>query len=96
MAEEVKEELKEAKEEKKTIFISLPQLKGKNKYETAENYSILFIIVGAIILSSGIGLTILSPKGISTILAMLGSLIAFLSTVALIFVWLIKEIFGSE
>ena len=86
----------EGKEEKKTIFISLPQLKGKNKYETAENYSILFIVIGAIILSSGIGLTVLGSKGIFAILAMLGSLIAFLSTVALIFVWLVKEIFGSE
>ena len=86
----------EVKEEKKTIFISLPQLKGKDKYETAENYSILFIVIGAIILSSGMGLTALNPKGIYTILAMLGSFIAFLSTIALIFVWLAKEIFGSD
>jgi hypothetical protein len=88
--------MEEAKEEKKIVYISLPQLKGKDKYETAENFSILFIIIGAIILSSGIGLTIINPKGISAILAMFGSLIAFLSTVALIFVWLIKEIFGGE
>jgi hypothetical protein len=88
--------MEETKEEKKTIFIGLPRLKGKDKYETAENYSILFILVGAAVLSLGIGLSALSPKGISAILAMLGSLVAFLSTVVLIFVWLAKEIFGSE
>jgi hypothetical protein len=81
-------------EEKKTIFITLPNLKGKDRYETAENYSILFIVIGAIILSIGMGLTALNPKGIFMILTMLGSLISFLSTVALIFVWLLKEIFG--
>jgi uncharacterized Tic20 family protein len=86
----------EVKEQKKTVYISLPQLKGKNKYETAENYSILFILIGAVMLSVGIGLTTFNPKGIFTVVAMLGSFIAFLSTVALIFVWLVKEIFGSE
>jgi hypothetical protein len=88
--------LEEVKKDKKTIFITLPQLKGKNKYETAENFSILFIIIGAAMLSSGIGLTIINPKGIFTILAMLGSFIAFLSTTALIFIWLVKEISGSD
>jgi len=84
------------KEEKKTVYISLPQLKGKNKYETAENYSILFILIGAAMLSIGIGLTAFNPKGIFTVAAMLGSFISFLSTVVLIFVWLAKEVFGSE
>ena len=71
------------------------KLKGKDKYETLENCSILFIVIGAIMLSSGIGLTVISPKGFPAILAMLGSLIAFLATVALIFVWLAKELFGE-
>lgn len=70
----------------------LGMLKSKNKYEKAEWYCILSLIVGALILSLGIGLTILNPKGISAILAMFGSLISFLATVALIFVWLIKEL----
>jgi len=69
----------------------LDMLKGKDKYETLENYSILFIFLGSIILSLGIGLTIISPIGISAILAMLGALISFLSTFMLILVWLIKE-----
>lgn len=73
----------------------LDMLKGKDKYETAENYSISFIVVGAVILSTGMGLTILNPKGISAIMAMLGSFISFLATVVLILVWLAKEIFGE-
>lgn len=71
------------------------KLKGKNKFETAENLSILFIGIGAAMLSLGIGLTVFGSKGIPAILAMLGSFVAFLSTVVLIFVWLAKEIFGS-
>jgi hypothetical protein len=66
-------------------------LKGKDRFETLENYSILFIFIGAIILSVGIGLNILNTKGLSAILSMLGALIAFISTIALIFVWLLKE-----
>jgi vacuolar-type H+-ATPase subunit I/STV1 len=66
-------------------------LKGKDKLETAENFSIAFIVIGAGILSLGIGLTVITPKGIPAILAMLGAFISFVSTVALIFVWLIKE-----
>ncbi len=73
----------------------LGMLKGKDRYETAENYSIAFIVFGAVMLSLGIGLTIFSTKGIPAIMAMMGALISFLSTVALIFVWLAKELFGE-
>ena len=73
----------------------LAMLKGKDKYETLENYSILFIFTGAVMLSLGIALTVINPKGLSAILAMLGSLISFLSTVMLIFIWLAKELFGD-
>lgn len=69
----------------------LGMLKGSDKYETAENYSLLGVVIGAVLLSSGIGLTALSSQGISAILAMMGSLIAFLSTVILIFVWIWKS-----
>ncbi len=70
----------------------LSRLKGKDKIETAENYSILFIFIGAIILSTGIGVNIITTKGLSAILAMLGALISFLSTIALIVVWVVKEL----
>jgi hypothetical protein len=69
----------------------LDMLKGSDKYETVENYSLLGVIIGAVLLSSGIVLTTLSSQGISAILAMMGSLIAFLSTVILIFAWIWKS-----
>ncbi len=70
-------------------------LKGKTRYEKIEGYCILILIAGAIMLSAGIGLTVISTKGIPAIMAMLGSLISFLATVALIFVWLFKELQGE-
>lgn len=74
----------------------LTKLKGKDKLETLENYSILLILIGGVVLSLGMASTpIFSTKGISAILSMLGSLVAFLATVVLIFIWLIKE-FKSE
>lgn len=66
-------------------------LKGKDKIETIENYSILVLFTGVSFLSLGIGFSIISTKGIPIILAMFGSVISFLATVALIFVWLVKE-----
>lgn len=74
----------------KKIFDIL-KLKSKDGLERSEGFCILFIFIGAITLSLGIGLSILNPKGISAIIAMLGSVLAFLSTLALIIVWLVKE-----
>jgi len=70
-------------------------LKNKDRFVKIEGYCILALIVGALVLSGGIGLSILNPKGISAILAMLGSVISFVAIVALIFVWLIKEFKGE-
>jgi hypothetical protein len=66
-------------------------LKGKDKYETWENYSILFIFLGAVLLSSGIGLSIFTQKGLPVILAMAGAFLSFISIIALILIWLIKS-----
>lgn len=70
-------------------------LKSENKYEKIEGYCILVLVVGALMLSVGIGLTILSPRGISAITAMLGALISFLATIGLIVTWLIQEMVGE-
>lgn len=69
----------------------LSRLKGKDRFETIENYSIALIFLGAVMLSIGIGLNIISTKGLGTISAMLGALLSFLSTVSLIAVWTLKE-----
>ena len=70
------------------------KIKGKDRIETWENYSILLIVLGAAIMSIGLGLTILTPKGIPAILAMMGSALSFLSTVSLIIAWLVREVKG--
>jgi len=69
----------------------LGMLKGSDRYETAENWAIAFIVIGAVMLSAGIGISIVEPKGVAAILSMLGSFVAFIATVVLIFVWLAKE-----
>ena len=67
------------------------KLKSENKLKRVEGFCILSVFLGAGVLSLGIGLSILNPKGISAILSMLGSVLAFLSTLVLIIVWLVKE-----
>lgn len=73
----------------------LDMIKSKKKLEKTEGYSIVFLIAGSLIMSSGIGLTVVSTKGIPAIMAMLGALIAFLATVSLIFAWSFQELFGD-
>lgn len=75
---------------------ALRPLKGKDRYETAENYSIAGVLAGAALFAAGIGLTIISPAGIPTMIAMLGAIAAFVSAVAMVFVWLAKDLFGGE
>lgn len=70
---------------------ALDMLKGSDKFETAENISLTGVLLGAVVLSSGIALSALSYKGVPAILSMMGSLIAFLFTVILIFVWIAKS-----
>jgi ABC-type multidrug transport system permease subunit len=70
-------------------------LKGKSRIETIENYLIAIVLAGAVMLSAGIGLSVLSPKGLPAILAMLGSFITFTSTIILILLWLMKEFKGE-
>jgi hypothetical protein len=75
--------------------MKFPDLFKGNRYEKMEGYCIVILLIGALMLSAGIGLTTISTKGIPAIMAMLGSLISFLATVALIFVWLFKELQGE-
>ena len=77
------------------MFNILGKLKTKDKYETLENYSLLVIFASGVIMSLGIALTSISSASLPAIMSMLGGLAAFLGTVLLIFIWLIKE-FRSE
>jgi len=75
---------------KNALGIWQGKLKGKDMAETLENYSILFIIIGALVLSFGIGLSVLTER-ISFVFAVFGAWAVFISTVALIVIWMIKE-----
>jgi uncharacterized membrane protein len=66
------------------------KMKGKDSLETAENFSILFILIGAVVLSVGIGLSIMSQR-ISFVFSVVGAWTALIFTVVLIFVWVARE-----
>jgi hypothetical protein len=84
----------EQSRQKTSSFNLFKRLRGGNKYETLENYSIGGVIFGALLMTIGIGLTALDTKGLSTIIAMMGTFFSFISSVTLVFTWLLKELFG--
>jgi hypothetical protein len=72
------------------------KLKGEDRYETAENYCLHGIVIGTIMVAIGILTNVISTQGITAIIAMLGALLSFASTVGLIFVWLFKEFLKGD
>ncbi len=73
------------------VSLSMIKIKGATRLETVENICIVFIIVGAVILSIGIGSTAITTKGLPAIVSMLGAVITFSSTIAWVFTWIVKE-----
>ena len=69
----------------------LGMLKGSDFWNTLENYCIAGIILGAVAMSSGLGLSAVAAQGISAVLAMVGGFVMFISTAVMIFSWVIKE-----
>ncbi|MBU5689670.1 MAG: hypothetical protein QXM68_00890 [Candidatus Aenigmatarchaeota archaeon] len=69
----------------------LDMLKSKNKFERAEGYAIFSLLIFSLILSLGIGLTAITTKGLTAVIAMIGALGSFLSAVFLIGVWAWEE-----
>jgi len=68
------------------------KIRGNDRLETLENLSILLIVVGALMLSAGIGLNISAREAAtSAVLAMMGSLVAFVFTVLLVVTWVARE-----
>lgn len=77
------------------LKIGLGMLKGKGRYETLENYLIALIVLGAVVFGAGMGLSAINTQGFSTVTAMIGIFVSFIFTVALVFVWVAKDIFGQ-
>jgi hypothetical protein len=72
------------------------RLKGTNRYETMENYSLFGVVFGALIFAGGIGLTAINTQGIPVVITMLGAFVSFVSSVILVFSWLLKAIFVKQ
>ena len=68
----------------------LGMLKTGSKRERLENILISVIFLGVAILTIGIALTILSPKGFSVVVTLAGSFLTFIFTIALVIFWFIK------
>lgn len=65
-------------------------LHGHNKHETIERYIILGVIVGVLLAGVGIASTIFGSKGLTTMVALVGSFITFIFTVILVFYWFVR------
>jgi len=72
------------------------KLKGESRYDTVENYCLAGVVIGTVMVSIGILTNVISTQGITAVIAMLGALLSFGSTVVLIFVWLFKELFKGD
>ena len=64
---------------------------GKDKLEGFEKFAMYSLLIGACMFSTGIGLSIFTPRGLPAILGMAGAFMAFMATVLLIFAWLVQE-----
>ncbi len=59
--------------------------------ELAEEILIGALILGALLLTTGIVLSAVAPKGLAALLAMSGALLSFLSLVFMVILWFGKE-----
>ncbi len=78
-----------------SVFQKLKNLKGKSRYEAAENYSMLGVVGGALLFGLGVAMSAFNPAGISAITCMAGAIVAFASAALLVFAWLARDIFGK-
>ena len=61
------------------------------KEERVENLSIFCIILGAILISLGLGLSVISTQGLPAILTMVGSFLVFVFSIVFVIVNLVKS-----
>ncbi len=70
------------------------QKKPKITLQKVEDVLTMVVIGGAVMLSVGIGSTAITTRGLPAIISMLGAVVSFTSTVALVFTWAAKEFKG--
>ena len=69
----------------------LGMLKGKDRIDTIERWTIFIIFVGLVLFSVGTFIAIFQQQGISVVIALLGSFIILIFTILLILIWLLKD-----
>jgi|GEM_PF-4969003 uncharacterized membrane protein len=62
----------------------------EKKEERIENLSIFCIVIGTVLISLGLGLTIISTQGLPAILAMVGSFLVFIFSIVFLIANLVK------
>lgn len=62
------------------------------RLDRMENWSIAFIVLGALAFAAGMLLSAWQTQGLAALLSMFGTLASFLATAVLVFIWLMKEI----
>ena len=75
----------------KMDFFKLFKRENKTKLGKAEEILVVVLVVGAVLLSAGLLLSIYAPQGASALAAMIGAALAFISLVGLVAVWFAKE-----
>jgi len=77
-------------------MLSVERIKGKNKSETLENLSLLGVILGAVVFSAGVGLTVVSTEGVSVVITMMGAMLSFISSMLVVGILFVREVLGKE
>ena len=70
----------------------LLKIKGKDKFETAENFFIFLLLICSISLSLFIGMAGVIPKGWPVVGIMISSFFIFISIISLVAIWVIREV----
>lgn len=70
----------------------LLKIKGKDKFETAENIFILMLLTCSVLLSLFIGIAGVIPRGLPVVGIMISSFFIFISIISLVILWIIREV----
>jgi len=70
----------------------LLKIKGKDKFETAENFFIFLLLICSISLSLFIGMAGVIPKGWPVVGIIMSSFFIFISIISLVVIWVVREV----
>ena len=68
------------------------RIRGKDKFETMENFFIFLLLACSVLLSLFIGMAGIIPKGLPVVGIMISSFFIFISIISLVVIWVIREV----